>query len=189
MFLSMMVLASTFIKTRNPPPIQKRALFRLQDFKDVHYVICCLSFFVGYLGLYVFYYYIQLYAIDVAHTDSKLAFYLLTILNTGSSFGRLLPAYAAGVFGPMNVQIVFGVLTGILSFCLLAIKSTPGVIVFSALYGFISGPFASLPIVIINGVTSDKSLIATRFGITCAFIGLAVLIGEPVAGAHTRTRA
>jgi predicted MFS family arabinose efflux permease len=110
MFLSMMPLASAFIKTRNPPPTQKRALFRLQDFKDVHYMICCLCFFVGYLGLYVFYYYIQLYAIDVTHTDSNLAFYLLNILNTGSLFGRLVPAYAAGVFGPMNIQIVFGVL-------------------------------------------------------------------------------
>jgi len=151
--------------------------------KDIPYLLSCLGFCIGFLGLYVFYFYIQLYAIDVADTESGLAFYLLPILNAASFFGRLLPNYAAGHLGPMNTQVFFGAISGILSFCLLAIKNTPGVIAFSALYGFVSGPFVSLPIPVITSVSPDKSILGIRLGMSFAFSGFGVLIGEPVAGA------
>lgn len=83
----------------------------------------------------------------------------------------------------MNTQVFFGAISGILSFCLLAIKNTPGVIAFSALYGFVSGPFVSLPIPVITSVSPDKSILGIRLGMSFAFSGFGVLIGEPVAGA------
>ncbi|KAI9875953.1 MAG: hypothetical protein M1830_007685 [Pleopsidium flavum] len=178
-----MLPALALMRLRNPPPATKRALIDLKHLKDIPYLLSCLGFFIGFLGLYVFYYYIQLYAVDVAGTGSGLAFYLLSILNAASFFGRLIPNYAAGNVGPMNTQVFFGAISGILSFCLLAIKNTPGVIAFSALYGFVSGPFVSLPIPVIASVSPDKSMLGTRLGMSFAFIGFGVLIGEPVAGA------
>lgn len=83
----------------------------------------------------------------------------------------------------MNTQVFFGAISGILSFCLLAIKNTPGVIAFSALYGFVSGPFVSLPIPVITSVSPDKSILGIRLGMSFALSGFGVLIGEPVAGA------
>lgn len=131
----------------------------------------------------MFYYYIQLYALDVAGTDFDLASYLLAIINGGSLFGRLIAGWIGRRLGPMNAQTFFTVISGTLSFCLLAISSTSGVIVFSALYGLVSGPFVSLPIPIISSLSSDKTVLGTRLGMSFAFIGLGVLVGEPIAGA------
>ena len=167
----------------NPPSGPKRALVNFRTFRDTTYLLCCLGFFVGFLGLYVFYYYIQLYAMNVTGTKPRLAFYLLAILNAASFFGRLLPNYVAGYLGPMNTQVFFGALSGISSFFLLAITNTTGIIAFSALYGFVSGPFVSLTIAVIASVSSDKNVLGTRLGMSFAFIGLGALIGEPVAGA------
>lgn len=183
MVLGTMLIATALMKMRMTNNTGKRKIVDFKHLKHIPYLLVCIGFFVGFLGLYVFYYYIQLYAINVAGTDTGLAFYLLAILNAGSFFGRLLPNYTAGIFGPLNVQIVFGALSGILSLCLLAIKTTPGVVAFTAIYGFISGPFVSLPIPVVASVSPDKSVLGTRLGMSFAFIGLGVLIGEPAAGA------
>ena len=74
-------------------------------------------------------------------------------------------------------------ISGILAFCLPGIKSTAGLIVFSALCGFFSGSFVSLSIATVDGVSPDKDVLGTRLGMSFAFIGLGVLVGEPVAGA------
>lgn len=123
--LTTMLFAFSLMRLRLPPTGTKRKLVDLGHLKDLKYLLSCLGFFIGFLGLYVFYYYIQLYAIQVSGTDTNLAFYLLTILNAGSFLGRLLPNYAAGVIGPINTQIIFAALSGILSFCLLVIRTTP----------------------------------------------------------------
>lgn len=165
---------------KNP---RKRTVIDLGHFKDKLYLIACLSFFVNFLGLYVFYYYISLYAIEVVHTNHNLANYLLAILNAGSFFGRIIPNWLAGRYGLMNVQIIFGIISGALSFALLGIKTTSGVIAFTAVYGFVSAPYVSLPIPIVTSLSPDKSVWATRLGMSFAIIGVGALIGSPVAGA------
>lgn len=183
MVLATMLIAFALMRMRVVSNTGKRKIVDFKHLQHLPYLLSCLGFFVGFLGLYVFYYYIQLYAIEVAGTDTDLAFYLLAILNAGSFLGRLLPNYVAGPLGPLNVQIIFGLLSGILSFCLLAIKTTSGVLAFTCIYGFVSGPFVSLPIPVVASVSPDKSVLGTRLGMSFAFIGLGVLIGEPAAGA------
>ena len=183
MVLATMLIAFALMRMRVVSNSGKRKLFDFKHLRDMKYLLSCLGFFIGFLGLYVFYYYIEAYAVEVAHTESNLAFYLLAILNAGSLFGRLIPNYAAGAIGPLNVQIIFGLLSGILSFCLLAIKTTTGVVAFTCIYGFVSGPFVSLPIPVVTSVSEDKTALGTRLGMSFAFIGLGVLIGEPGAGA------
>ncbi|KAF4612598.1 hypothetical protein G7Y89_g15582 [Cudoniella acicularis] len=181
--LATMIVACAIMRLRAPPSKTKRKIVDFNHLRDIKYLLSCIGFFIGFLGIYVFYFYIQLYAIQTAGTNTGLAFYLLAILNAGSFFGRLVPNYVAGIIGPLNVQIIFGFLSGVLAFCLLAIKTTPGIVAFTALYGFISGPFVSLPIPVITSVSPDKSVWGTRLGMSFAMIGLAVLIGEPAAGA------
>ena len=95
----LMALALTRLRSSSS---KKRTLINLNHFRDLPYLLICLGFLVGFLGLYVFYYYIQLYAIDQAGNDPELDFYLLPILNAGSFFGRILPNYAADKLGPTN---------------------------------------------------------------------------------------
>ena len=183
MVLACMLFAGAVMRVRIGKDPPKRKLVDLKHFKDILFLLSCLSFFVNLLGLYVFYYYINIYALEVVGTSPSLASYLLAILNAGSFFGRLVPNYAAQRLGLLNVQIIFGVLSSALAFALLGIKSTPGVVAFTAIYGFVSAPFVSLPIPIVTSLTPDKSIWGTRLGMSFAVIGLGALIGSPVAGA------
>ncbi|RDW64960.1 hypothetical protein BP6252_10611 [Coleophoma cylindrospora] len=183
MVLATMIMAASMMRLRIAKNTSKRSLIDLKHLGDLPYLLVCTGYFIGFSGLYVFYYYINLYAVDVAGTNSSLAFYLLAMLNSGSFFGRLLPNYVAGAVGVMNVQILAGVVSSVLAFALLAIKTTTGVIVFTIAYGFASGPFLSLCISVTTGVSADKSTWGTRLGMSYAFMGLGVLIGSPVAGA------
>lgn len=183
MVLASMVIVGAVMRVRIMKDPPKRKVLDLKHFKDIPYLLSCLSFFVSFLGLYVFYYYINLYAMEVVGTPPDLASYLLAILNAGSFFGRLLPNYVAGHLGLMNVQIIFGIMSSALAFTLLRIKSTAGVIVFTVIYGFVSAPYVSLPIPIVTSLSPDKSIWGTRLGMSFAIIGLGALIGGPAAGA------
>ncbi|CEJ83014.1 hypothetical protein VHEMI03048 [[Torrubiella] hemipterigena] len=183
MVLATMGFAVAVMRMRLPISLQKRKVIDLSHFKDIAYLVACLSFFVNFLGLYVFYYFISLYAIEVAGADENLANYLLAILNTGSFLGRLIPNWIAGYYGLMNVQIVFGIISGVLAFALLGIKTPGGVVAFAVIYGFVSAPYVSLPIPIVTSLSPDKSVWATRLGMSFAIIGFGALIGSPVAGA------
>jgi predicted MFS family arabinose efflux permease len=183
MVLGTMLFAAAVMRVRVGSNPRKRKVIDLRHFKDKLYLTACLSFFVNFLGLYVFYYYISLYATEVAGTDKSLSNYLLPILNAGSFFGRLIPNWLAGRYGLMNVQIIFGIISGALAFALLGIKTTGGVVAFTVVYGFVSAPYVSLPIPIVTSLSPDKSVWATRLGMSFAIIGLGALIGSPVAGA------
>lgn len=182
MVLATMLFATTVMRARGKSP-RKRKVIDLSHFKDKLYFIACLSFFFNFLGLYVFYYFISFYAMEVAGTDPNLAGYLLPILNAGSFLGRLIPNWLAGHYGLMNVQIIFGVITGALTFALLGIKTTSGVLAFAVIYGFVSAPYVALPIPIVTSLSPDKSVWATRLGMSFAIIGFGALIGSPAAGA------
>ncbi|OAQ98871.1 hypothetical protein LLEC1_07967 [Akanthomyces lecanii] len=183
MVLGTMLFAGAVMRVRVGPNPRKRKVIDLRHFKDKLYLTACLSFFVNFLGLYVFYYFISLYAIEVAGAKPSLANYLLPILNGGSFLGRLIPNWIAGRYGLMNVQIIFGIITGAMSFALLGIKTPGGVVAFAVIYGFVSAPYVSLPIPIVTSLSPDKSVWATRLGMSFAIIGLGALIGSPVAGA------
>lgn len=47
------------------------------------------AMFFGFMGLYVPFFYIQIYALESTYIDKNLAFYLPVLLNTGSFFGRI----------------------------------------------------------------------------------------------------
>lgn len=48
----------------------------------------CAMFF-GFLGLYIPFFYVQLYSIEHAIVDTSLVFYLVPLLNAASLFGRI----------------------------------------------------------------------------------------------------
>jgi len=182
MVLASMLVVIAVMRVRIGDNPTKRKVLDPKHFKDKLYLLSCLSFFISFLGLYVFYYYINLYALEVVGTDPNIAFYLLAILNAGSFFGRLLPNYGAGYIGLLNMQIIFSLLSGALAFALIGIKTTAGVIGFTAAYGFVSAPYVSLPIPIVTSLSPDKSVWGTRLGMSFTIIGVGALIGSPAAG-------
>lgn len=70
-------------------PSAARRLFDIAAWKDPAYVAFALASFLGFLGLYIPFFYVQLYSIEKHIMKPDLAFYLVPVLNAGSFFGRL----------------------------------------------------------------------------------------------------
>ncbi|KAI9931613.1 hypothetical protein ASPWEDRAFT_389341 [Aspergillus wentii DTO 134E9] len=175
-------ISLSIMRVRVLPP-EKRKLLQLSAFKEPPYVLFCMGMFMGFLGFYNFLVYIQPYALDSNIVDANLGFYLLSILNAASSFGRVGPNALADKTGPLNVLTPFSTATAILAFAWIGVHNTPGIIVLTALYGFWSGGFVSLPPVVMATMTKDIRDLGTRLGQVFAITSIALLVGTPIGGA------
>lgn len=164
-------------------PEEKRALIQLNAFKELPYTLYCLALFIAFCGFYNLLFFIQSYAIENHIMDEDLAFYILSMLNAASTFGRILPNFVADYTGPLNVFIPALSVTALLGYCWIAMKTIPAVIVLAILYGFSSGGFVSLPPVILMSLTRDMRDFGTRLGMSFAVCSIGVLIGAPIGGA------
>ena len=181
--LAALIVPTIWMKQRIPPTTFRR-LLDWKLLKDRSFLLLMIGMLFGYTGIYVSFFYIQIYALAECNTSANLASYLLAITNAGSLFGRLLPSYLAdGYTGPMNMHISFSVAAALLAFCWIAIKNTPGLVVFSVLYGFFSGTFVSLGAPIVFSLTKDPSTVGTRLGMLTGMCGIGLLVGNPIAGA------
>ena len=172
------------VRARTEPPLKRRNFYDIESFRDTPFVCFCLSMCIGMMGLYVLYFYIELYAMQECHMSEDLAPYTIAMINAGAALGRLGPNFLADKFGPLNFYIPHIFVTGVLAFCWMAVHTSAGLIVFSVIYGFFSASLFSLigPITVeISKETSD--VIGTRLGMVLAFGGVGLLIGSPIAGA------
>lgn len=165
-------------------PATRRSLLDLPAFKVPAYSFAVIGFFIGFMGLYMPFFYAQVYALQKHITDENLAFYLLAIMNSTSLFGRIIPNYVADIIGPFNVVIPCVFVSAILCLCFISIKSSAGIIVLMAFYGFFSGTFVSLPPTVIVHLSLDaREKIGTRLGQGFACVAIGLLVGAPVGGA------
>ncbi|KAG0646092.1 Aspyridones efflux apdF [Hyphodiscus hymeniophilus] len=163
-------------------PAQKRAIWDLSAFKEAPFVFFTLSIFFGFMGLYIPFFYVQSYAIQEKITSPDLAFYMLSILNASSIFGRIIPNFIADKTGPLNVIIPCTLATSVLGFGWVGVRSTGGLVPFCILYGFFSGAFVSIPPTVIVRLSPSIGVVGTRMGMCFALGGLGLLCGSPVAG-------
>jgi MFS family permease len=158
-----LAIANLTLRVRTVPD-SRRKFLDLPAFKEPPYVLFVLGSFLGFMGLYVVFFYVQTYAIQTNITNDNMAFYLLSVLNAGSVFGRIIPNFIADRTGPLNMIIPCAMLSGVLALCLIAAHSLAPVIVICALYGFFSGSFVSLPPTILVHLTPNRAMIGTRMG-------------------------
>lgn len=164
-------------------PKEKRKLVQISAFKEPAFVIFCCAMFLGFLGFYNFLVYIQPYAIKTGIIDPNLGFYLLAMLNAGSTVGRIGPNFIADHTGPLNMLTPAATATSILAFVWIGVHNTPGIIVLAVLYGLCSGGFVSLPPVVMVTLTKDIRDLGTRMGMVFAVTSIALLVGTPIGGA------
>jgi predicted MFS family arabinose efflux permease len=183
LILGTMVIPNVCMRVR-VLPAKKRSLIDLPAFKMPAYSLTVLGFFVGFMGLYMPFFYAQVYALQNRITDENLAFYLLAVMNSTSVFGRIIPNYIADTLGPFNVVIPCAFITSILCFCFISVSSSAGIIVLMAFYGFFSGSFVSLPPTMIVHLSLDaREKIGTRLGQSFACVAVGLLVGTPIGGA------
>lgn len=185
--LATLLLPNTCMKVR-VLPAQRRKLFDPTAFKNLPYMLFCLGSFISFAGLYMPFFFVQTFAIDEHITSENFAFYLLSILNATSIFGRIVPNYVADKIGPLNVMAPCGVMSGVLIFCLIAVRNLGGIVVIVLLFGFFSGSLVSVPPTVIVSLTPDRRFIGTRLGMAFAFVAIGVLIGSPIGGVILRSK-
>lgn len=165
------------------PPSSSWTILDRAAFTDAPYLLLNLGLVFGFMGLYIVLYYIQLFSLDRTDVSSGLSNYLLVIINGSSLIGRTVPGYYADKIGSINVQTIAAFVSAILTFCLLAIHTAPGLVIYCVLIGICAGTFMGLPAAGVVTLSADKSKIGARLGMTLATVGVGVLVSNPIAGA------
>jgi predicted MFS family arabinose efflux permease len=182
MMLATLAVSVTLMKPRILPG-KTRSLIDWTALKEPAYLFFVIGGSLVFLGLYTPFFYIDYYVISTGITNANLGFYFLVIVNAGSVFGRIFPNIVAVRTGSFNMIIPCTIGSGIFILALIGTKTVAAAVVVSALYGFFSGTFVSVPPACFVQLSPNRSLIGTRMGMGFLIIGIGGLIGTPIAGA------
>ncbi|KAK4193261.1 putative transporter [Podospora australis] len=181
--LAMSVIPIAFMKTRVPPSGKARKIFDFGVLREAPYMFFTIGGFFAFLTLYVPFFYITLYATSHRIASDNFAPYLVTLLNAGSVFGRIIPNAIADRYGCLNLIIICMVSSTVLVFAWLGLENLAGSIVFVLLYGAFSGGVVSLTPSVLAELSPDLRQLGTRMGMGFLISGMAILVGTPIAGA------
>ena len=78
------------------------------------------------------------YSVSLGHSAS-FSFYVLSIMNGASLFGRIAVGILADKFGAFNFTSIAALVGAIVCYCWTAATSVGGIVVWSMAYGFSSG--------------------------------------------------
>ncbi|KAI9743215.1 MAG: hypothetical protein M1818_003061 [Claussenomyces sp. TS43310] len=158
--------------------------FRL--FTDRGFSLYTAGAFLLMLGLWGPFDFLSSMAKSTADFSDSLALYLIALINAGSFFGRIIPAHIADTFGYFNMMTIVSFAASITIICLWIPfdyhPSHAGLMVFSVVYGFVSGGYISLLMPCAFRSGSLESL-GQRFGMFQAVMAVSCLIGLPIQGA------
>ncbi|KAK5686794.1 hypothetical protein LTR17_026841 [Elasticomyces elasticus] len=158
-----------------------RALIDRSAFQEPATVFTYASMLLVFMGLYIPYFYIQIFA-EQKIGENNINQYLIVILNAGSFFGRLFPSILADKIGPMNTIIPCAAISSIVGFCWIDVHDRAGTVAFCVIYGFFSGSFVSLTAVLWASICPDVSRMGTRTGMMTVPVAGGLLLGNPIAG-------
>ncbi|KAK0226617.1 MFS general substrate transporter [Armillaria fumosa] len=181
--IAFLVVANLIMNPRWPT--RKRSPVDMsQILNDPPYWVTIVGLFLGFWGIFIPYFYLQLFS-ETHGVDPNFLTWTLPILNAGAACGRFMPNFLADKYGPLNVIIPSGIISSGMLWALLGVRSVAGVTLFGLVYGFVSGAFLTLASPAVAAFTRSPTLddIGLRIGISCFFIGLALLTGNPIAGA------
>lgn len=180
--LGTLTISLLVLRTRLPPPKKMRTILDPQAFKNVPFILFSAGLFLAFAGLYIPIFYIIFFAEVRVHINEDLSFYMLPILNAASVFGRIIPGLLADKYGSLELIVVCTLASAIIGYVGIVIKSLGGLIVYSLIYGFLSGAVVSLPSAVVAMLAPSMQLVGTWMGMSFFFAALGILIGNPIAG-------
>jgi MFS family permease len=107
----------------------------------------------------------------------------MLVLNGIGIVGRLSAARLADKFGPLNVMAPMTLVTSILCFAWMGVKTPQGMYGWSAVFGIFSGCVQALFPTGVQSLSTDLSKAGLRLGMCFAVVGFCILSGPPAAGA------
>lgn len=149
---SCIIIALGCQKHPSPSILRRRNLIDKTTFKDLPFIIYLIGGIFTMAGMQAPYYYTTLYAIDLDITSSQTAFYIITVINAGSFFGRLFPPFLTPRLGIFNTLILFYFATITICFSFISARSSSSssssscgsIFALATLYGFFSGAVVTL---------------------------------------------
>lgn len=106
--------------------------------KNTNFLLLCAGFAICYLGMFTPFFYVTSYSLSLGQ-PVDISFYLISLINATSLFGRVLPGFLADRYGHFNICGLAVLFSGIIGFCWTGAGSLAGLIVWSLAYGFSSG--------------------------------------------------
>ncbi|KAK2060352.1 MFS general substrate transporter, partial [Colletotrichum caudatum] len=166
---------------------RRRVMLDLSAYRNPSFVVLSAAMFFNVFSYTPPIYYLQQYSL--AHglagrgSSGGLAYYLVAVLNAGSVFGRVFPAWLAGRHGPINVLLGVSVSVAAVTMCWLAVRGgAAGSVAFALAYGFASGGLVSLPPTVVSVLVPHLDLHGTWLGMLSTTNAFGSLTGPPIAG-------
>ncbi|GIC91350.1 putative MFS monocarboxylate transporter [Aspergillus udagawae] len=178
---SVVPLLMVTTKTRRGPP---RQLIHWHAMKGWSFNAYGIANFLMFMAYFIPLFYVPAFASTALHTSTDLSFYLVSVLNAGSAFGRIGSSLLTYRVGASHILLASVIASATLLFGWIGIHSVASFVVFCVLFGIFSGVLISAnPLVIAHPVVSPTpSVIGTRMGMQWFATSLGVLIGAPIAG-------
>lgn len=155
----------------------------LPAFQEKPFLIYSAAIFFNNLAFFIPSYYLQSYALVHGMAGMQLTAYLLSIMNSSTIPGRLIPSYIADKVGSLDTYIIVVTLSSATVFYWISVFNVAGNIAFAVMWGLFSGGVVALSNVVLTGITIDLSRLGTRLGMVSVLKGLGSLIGPPISGA------
>ncbi|KAH9852390.1 MFS general substrate transporter [Lenzites betulinus] len=177
----LLLILNLTIKRRLPPKPQSGPFINFALFKSSPFTIYTLSLFMGFLGIYTCLTYLSISGI-LAGINQGLAFYLLSITNACSLFGRLGGGILADRYGNLNTLAPLTFIAGIMTYAWPFAQTQGSLIAIAVLYGLSSGAFVAIfgaPLVNMGAIAE----VGMRTGMAFSIMSLGALAGPPISGA------
>ncbi|KAK7057635.1 MFS domain-containing protein [Favolaschia claudopus] len=176
-----LTLANICVRRRLPPKHVPGGLLNLAAFKNPAYTLYCISGVVIFLGLYTVLTYIDVSATSVG-ISPDFSFYLISMANGASLFGRLMAGTVADRIGAVNIILPFSGVAAVMTFVWPLAHSKGAFVAIAIIYGFSSGAFVSsflLPMFYLGEVAD----VGRRSGMAQTLTAIGALAGPPISGA------
>ncbi|KAF8177948.1 major facilitator superfamily domain-containing protein, partial [Mycena galopus ATCC 62051] len=185
--LGLLIMANLIMRTRLPPRSNTTPMDLKSILKDIPFWIYGFGIFLVYWGLFVPFFYIQLFAVK-HHASQTLQTYNVAILNTAGFFGRTIPMYFTDLWDPLNGMHDFDPQISRLEMSTVIIPMTiiSGCLSFARwpiLYGFFSGGFVSITAPASASFSRNVGEVGIRVGLMVFVSSFALLTGNPLSGA------
>ncbi|KAF5350618.1 hypothetical protein D9756_008639 [Leucocoprinus leucothites] len=177
------ILANLIMRTNHAPKnVAKQHVPMMALFRDPAYDLMVVAAVLSNFAMFFPGFFIQLSAV-LRGVDRGTAFYYISMLNGTSVLGRTLIPLLSPKVGVINLNVCCAFGMGVCIFCLSAVDSTTGYILFAISFGFISGANVAITAPALASLSESAEEIGARMGIAFSLSGVAALFATPIAGA------
>ncbi|KAM7215365.1 putative MFS monocarboxylate transporter [Rhypophila decipiens] len=169
-------------------PTPKRAASQwrssiLSILKSPVFLLLSIGLAISYLGMFLPFFYIVSYATaSIPSLPKDISFYLASIVNAASLFGRTVPGYLADrYFGHFNLLFAAVFLSGVIGFTWTAANTLAGIVVWCLAYGFTSGAILSLQSACAGKIVGLEKQ-GLGVGLVMGAVSVGSLAGAPIGG-------